>query len=132
MDSNYGNGFGFIWSIFYFAVGIFYIYCMWKVYVKADKPGWASIIPIYNILVLLEVVGRPWWWLLLMLVPVVNFVILIIVMLDLAKVFGKSSGFGVGLIFLSFIFIPILALGDARYVGPIAATSYTPPPPASM
>ena len=70
-----------------------------------------------------------WWWLLLMFVPVVNVVIGIIVLLDLAKVFGKSSGFGVGLIFLAFIFIPILAFGDAQYLGPIAgqAVGYQPP-----
>ena len=135
MNSNYNDGmgfFGFFAFLLYFAVGVFYVYCMWRIYVKAGKPGWASIIPIYNILVQLEILGRPWWWLLLLFVPGVNIVISIILLLDLAKVFGKSSGFGVGLIFLSFIFIPILALGDAKYLGPIAGTPYSPPPSASI
>jgi hypothetical protein len=90
----------------------------WMLYSKAGRPGWASIIPIYSAYVLLKIVNRPGWWLILFLIPLVNVVIYIIVMLDLAKVFGKGGGLGVGLMFLPFIFIPILAFGDARYDGP--------------
>ncbi|MBG0770099.1 MAG: signal peptidase I [Anaerolineaceae bacterium] len=93
----------------------------WKIFVKAGQPGWVVLIPIYNIIVLLEIVGRPTWWLLLMLIPGVNFVISIILTFDLAASFGKDTGFGFGLFFLSFIFMLILAFGDARYVGPVAA-----------
>jgi hypothetical protein len=125
MDSNnYGGlaaGMGVVAWLLYMVVIVFYIFCMWKVYVKAGKPGWAAIIPIYNVLVQLEIVGRPWWYLLLLFVPVVNFVIGIIVLFDLAKVFGKGTGFGFGLLFLSFIFIPILAFGDAKYQAPVVA-----------
>jgi uncharacterized membrane protein YoaK (UPF0700 family) len=103
------------------AIIAFAIVVQWKLFTKAGKPGWASIIPIYNIIVLLEIVGKPWWWLLLMLVPVVNVVLLIMVMIALAKVFGKDGGFAVGLIFLSIIFMAILAFGDAKYLGPQAA-----------
>lgn len=69
-----------------------------------------------------------------MLVPVADIVIGIMIYLDLAKVFGKGSGFAIGLIFLSFIFIPILALGEAKYLGPIAdqPTVYPPPSPSSQ
>jgi hypothetical protein len=124
MDSDYGAlgaGLGIIGWLLYMAVIVFYIFCMWKIYVKAGKPGWAAIIPIYNLLVQLEIVGRPWWYLLLMFVPVVNIVIGIMIIFDLAKVFGKSTGFGFGLLFLSFIFIPILAFGDAQYQAPVVA-----------
>jgi hypothetical protein len=93
---------------------------MWKVFVKAGKPGWAAIIPIYNAIVLLQIVGRPGWWFLLYLIPIVNIVISIMVMIELAKVFGKGTGFGIGLLLLSFIFIPILGFGDAEYQGPLA------------
>ncbi len=135
MDYNYdGGGLGFFGTILYLAVIAFFIYCLWRIFVKAGKPGWAAIVPIYNVLIELEIVGRPWWWLLLLMVPVVNVVIGIMVLLDLAKVFGKSSGFGIGLIFLPFIFIPILAFGDAKYLGPIAGqpTVYTPPASPQM
>lgn len=85
----------------------------WVIFTKAGKPGWAAIIPIYNLVVLLEIVGRPIWWILLMFLcfPVV----FIIVMLDLAKAFGKDTIFAVGLILLGFIFLPLLAFGDATY-----------------
>ncbi len=90
---------------------------MWKVYTKAGKPGWASLVPIYNIIVLLEIVGKPTWWLVLMLIPVVNVVILFLIYHQLSLSFGKGVGFTVGLIFLSFIFLPILAFGDSKYLG---------------
>ncbi len=124
MDYNNGldNGIGFVGWLFYMAIGVFMIVSMWKVYVKAGKPGWAVLIPFYNILVMLEIIGKPWWYLLLMFIPIVNIVIAVMVTLDTAKVFGKGSGFGVGLIFLPFIFYPILAFGDARYLG-VAAPS---------
>jgi len=128
MYSNYDEGLGVVGTLLYIAVIVFYIYCMWRIFAKAGKPGWASIVPIYNILVELEIVGRPWWWLLLMFVPVANIVVSVIVLLDLAKVFGKSTGFGIGLILLSFIFIPVLAFGDAKYLGPIAGQSQTTTP----
>lgn len=124
MDYNNGldNGVGFVGWLFYMAIAVFMIVSMWKVYVKAGKPGWAVLIPFYNILVMLEIIGKPWWYLLLMFIPIVNIVIAVMVTLDTAKVFGKGSGFGVGLIFLPFIFYPILAFGDARYLG-VAAPS---------
>ena len=125
-----GGGVGFLGTLLYIAVIIFLIYCLWRIYEKAGKPGWASIIPIYNYLVELEIIGRPWWWLLLMFVPIVNVVIGIIINLDLAKAFGRSSGFAVGLILLPFIFFPILALGDATYLGPVASQPASPLPPS--
>ena len=99
------------------AVAVFLIVCMWRVFSKAGQPGWAAIIPFYNIYVLCKVAGKPGWWLILFLIPVVNFVIAILVCLGLAKNFGKGPGFGIGLLLLSFIFLPILAFGSAEYCG---------------
>ena len=90
---------------------------MWKVFEKAGKPGWAAFVPIYNMIVLLEIVGKPLWWILLMFIPVVNLVIAIIVLLELAKAFGKGVEFAVGLLLLPFVFYPILGFGDAKYLG---------------
>ena len=91
------------------------IISLWIVYQKANKPGWAVIIPIYNVLVYLEIVKKPWWWLFLMMIPVVNIVIAILITHQLSLSFGKSAGFTIGLLFLPFIFYPILAFGDAKY-----------------
>ena len=104
--------------VVYLAIVVFMIASVWKVFTKAGKPGWACLIPIYNIIVMLEIVGRPIWWVILMLIPFVGFVIMIIVALDLAKSFGKGAGFGIGLIFLGIIFYPILGFGSAQYQGP--------------
>jgi uncharacterized membrane protein YhaH (DUF805 family) len=94
---------------------------LWKCFTKAGKPGWAAIIPIYNYIVVLEIVGRPIWWIILLLIPCVNFFVFIILAMDFAKSYGKSEAFGIGLFLLSPIFVPILGFGDARYVGPAAA-----------
>ena len=99
------------------ALVLFFIVAAWKVFEKAGQPGWACIIPIYNAYVILKIVGKPGWWLLLYIIPVVDIVIHIIVMIDFARSFGKGTGFGVGLAFLSVIFMPILAFSDAKYIG---------------
>lgn len=127
MDSGSGGGAGLaIFYLIYFAVAVFEVAAMWKVFSKAGQPGWASIIPLYNLYVLLKITGHSGWWILLMFVPLVNFIISIIVFIDLARAFGKGTGFGIGLIFLSPIFIPILGFGDARYVGPSSGAMVRP------
>ncbi|MCC6343955.1 MAG: signal peptidase I [Bryobacterales bacterium] len=107
--------------LFLLAVIAVMIASVWKVFTKAGKPGWVAIVPIYNAVVLLEVAGRPLWWVVLLFIPVVSLVIWIIVAIDLAKSFGKSTGFALGLVFLGFIFFPILGFGPARYLGPAGA-----------
>jgi len=94
---------------------------VWKVFVKAGQPGWAAIIPIYNLYVLTQIVGKPAWWLLLFLLPIVNIVVAIIVYIELAKAFGKGAGFAIGLLLLGFVFFPILGFGDAQYQKPAQA-----------
>jgi len=112
------EGFGApVWLGFLFLVA-FYLYVNWRIYEKAGKPGWASLIPIYKTLVMLEIVGKPWWWILLFLIPGVNIVFAIWMYNLLSLSFGKGVGFTLGLIFLGFIFFPILAFGLAEYKGP--------------
>jgi len=106
-----------IFWIIWCAVMVFFIATFWKVFEKAGKPGWASIIPIYNSIVILQIAGRPVWWFLLFLIPIVNIVVGIIVYIDISKAFGHGVGFGWGLALLGFIFFPILAWGDSRYQG---------------
>lgn len=91
---------------------------MWRLFKKAGQPGWACIVPIYNYIVLLRVVGKPWWWFFLLCIPIVNIVIIIIIYHHLSLSFGKGGGFTAGLVLLGIIFFPILAFGDSKYVGP--------------
>ena len=108
---------GLVWL----AVLVLMIAALWKIFVKAGEPGWAAIIPIYNLVVLLKIVGRPVWWIVLFLIPFVNLIMAFIVAFDLAKVFGKGAGFAIGMIFLAPIFYPVLAWSDAKYQGAPAA-----------
>ena len=93
---------------------------MWKVFTKAGQPGWACLIPIYNVYIWCKIVGRPGWWVILAFIPFVNIIIGIILCIDLAKSFGNGVGFGLGLAFLGIIFFPILGFGSSQYQGPLA------------
>lgn len=97
------------------------IIAMWKIFTKAGKPGWASIVPIYNVIVMFQIIGLNPWLLLLYLIPVVNFVVAIVFSImqasRLSKAFGKGTGFAFGLFFLNPIFLLILGFGDSKYIG---------------
>lgn len=110
-----GDGGGVIGGLIALIILVVIIAGIWKVFTKAGKPGWLAIIPIVNLIVLLDIAGRPVWWILLLLVPVVNLVVAIVVSIDVANKFGKGTGFGLGLAFLGFIFYPMLGFSDARY-----------------
>lgn len=109
-----------IFWVVYLAVIIIILAGMWKTFSKAGEPGWAVIIPIFNTYIMLKIAGRPWWWLLLLLIPIVSLVVWVVVSVDIAKAFGKGTGFGIGLCLLPFIFFPILGFGDAQYGGPVS------------
>lgn len=104
-----------LFFILYIGLIVLMLVSHWKIYTKAGKPGWACIVPIYSIIVLLEIVKKPMIWILYLLIPIVNIIFFIKLSIELAKVFGKDTGFAVGMIFLPFIFIPMLAFGDATY-----------------
>jgi hypothetical protein len=116
--------------IVYLALVVLYVAGMWKTFLKAGQPGWAAIVPFYNLWIMIKIAGRPGWWFLLFLIPFVNIVAVFVVAIDVAKNFGKSTGFGVGLALLGFIFYPILGFGDARYQGAVAGMPPAPPMPA--
>jgi len=111
-----------IWQLVFFVPFLIFtivmIVAVWKIYQKAGYHGWESIIPIYSTIILLKIIGKPWWWLLMMLIPGINIIFAIWATNMLSKSFGKSEGFTAGLIFLPFIFYPVLGFGDAKYLGP--------------
>lgn len=104
------------------AIAVLMIISMWKVFSKAGQPGWAAIVPIYNVIVMLQIAGKPVWWIVLFFVPIANIIVAILALAGLAKAFGKGAGTVIGLIFLPIIFWPILGFGSAQYgVGEVAA-----------
>lgn len=114
-----------IFIVIWLAIVVLMIASLWKVFTKAGKPGWAAIVPIYNIIVLIEIAQKPMWWLAIILlgpiIPIAGgiaaLVFMILLCIAIAEKFGQSQGFGVGLALLGFIFYPILAFGDAVYEG---------------
>ncbi len=99
------------------ALGVLMIVAMWKVFTKAGKPGWWAIIPLVNTFVLIKIAGKPGWWMPLILIPIVNIVIFVLVYSSLSGAFGRGAGFTVGIIFLPWIFVPILGFGSSSYRG---------------
>lgn len=135
---------GTAFSLIFLVVALLLIIAQWKIYSKAGQPGWACIIPIYNLVVYMRIIGRPASWLMIylgclaiyiigfgmlfngssmggLLTSIGGLVLLVISIIDtnrLSKSFGKGAGFTAGLIILPFIFMPILGFGDAQYIGP--------------
>lgn len=115
-----GDGIGIVGLIIYVAFFAAALAGLWKTFEKAGKPGWAAIVPIYNMVVLLEIAGKPVWWVILLFIPFVNFIMIFIIMIAFAKSFGKGAGFGIACVFIGFILIPVLGFGNAKYIGPQA------------
>lgn len=118
-----------MWILLVFLVIVLYIALFlgmwalmwWRVFGKAGRPGWASIVPIYNQIVLLEICDKPGWWIALCLIPCFGsfFAIFmhIVIGIEVAKKFGQGGGFAVGLILLPIVFFPILGFGSYEYEG---------------
>jgi hypothetical protein len=104
---------GFAFGLIFAVIGVI---SSWKIFVKAGRPGWACLIPFYNVYTQFDIVYGNGWKFLLLLIPFYNIYVMIKFYIDLAHAFGQSTAFGVGLILLSLIFMCILAFGDAQYV----------------
>ena len=114
-SSLFSSLFGLLFSI---ALSVFLIVSIWMIFVKADEPGWKSIIPVYNTYTLFKIAWGNGWMFLLLLVPIVNIIVGLMTVYKLSLSFGKGIGFTLGLIFLPMIFFPILAFGSSEYYGP--------------
>jgi hypothetical protein len=117
-DMGVGMGVYIVGGMIYLWLIVFMTCAMIAIFIKADKPWWAAIVPIYNIVILMEIVGKPLWWIILFFIPLANFVALILVTNSLSKSFGKDVGYTVGLVLLGIVFYPMLAFGSSQYRGP--------------
>ena len=107
-----------VWIFFWLAIAVVTVIAMWKVFEKAGHPGWAAIIPIYNIYIMVQIAGRETWWMLLFFIPFANIVASVLISIDIAKKFGKSEVFGIVALWLfSVVGYCILGFGDAQYQG---------------
>lgn len=114
-------------------VAIIGIIALWKIFVKAGRPGWAAVVPVYNSWVLFELVGYPGWWSLLSFVPFISFfpaVMTFVAYYKIAKLFGKSDGFAICNVLFPYVTLPILAFGSSTFQGTPVASAGTMPQPA--
>ena len=109
--------FGPVESIIALAVVVLALAGQWRVFAKAEHPGWAAIVPIYNLYVWIKIAGHSGWWLLLYLLPLIGTVAHLIISIDAAKAFGENAIFGFGMWLVPVVFVPILGFGPATYVG---------------
>lgn len=107
----------------FLVIGIVCLIGMWKVLEKAGQPGWAVLIPIYNLIVILRVAGLPWYWVFapfVAIIPILGWIAylawVVWVHHRISTRFGQGVGFTIGLTFLSPIFWLILGFGSAKYV----------------
>ena len=119
-------------ELVFWGIVIFEIGAWWQLFKKAGEPGWAAIVPFYNIYVMLKVADKPGWWLpVILFVPFLSIVLWILMLVAIAQNFGKGAGYALGLIFLPFIFVPVLAFGKASYLtitgAPISQDNEIPP-----
>lgn len=112
-----GGGGGIVVLVVYLAIMIVLVVANWKIFEKAGQPGWACLVPFYNIYIFLVIAGKPAWWILLFCVPLVNIIFGVMACIAFAQKFGKDALFGVGIALLGIVFLPILAWGDAEYIG---------------
>lgn len=108
-----------------FAVILLTFISLWKIFEKAGKPGWASIVPVYNIVILVEMAGKPIWWVILMFIPIVNIAVSIVLWHSVSQSFGRDAWYTVGLFLFPYFFLPMLAFGDAVYTAPAGAVTST-------
>jgi hypothetical protein len=106
-------GAGIVGTIIYGAICVVMIIALWKLLAKAGQPGWSQFIPIYNVIAMLNVAGKPWWWIFILWLIIPG----IIATHCISKNFGRGVGTTLGLLFLGPIFLLILGFGGAEYVG---------------
>ena len=119
-------GVGLMFVAIWLLVGLLVLVGIWKTFAKAGQPGWASIIPIYNMIVMLEIAGKPIWWFVLLLIPGLNLIAAILIYVSLAERFGKGAGFAIGLLVLPMVFFPMLGFGNAAYQGNASSENAVP------
>ena len=107
----------------FIAIAVVVVVGMWKTFEKAGQPGWAAIIPIYNLVVMFRLGGQSGWFALAILLNLIPFIgglawlgIIIWNHVNISKRFGQGVGFAIGLVLLAPIFWLILGFGSSKYV----------------
>lgn len=88
---------------------------MWMTFRKAGQPGWWAVLPVFNAIGIIRAAGEPARFIWFLLIPLVNVALYFMLLLRIARYFGKSGWFGFGLFLLPFVFFPLIGFGDSEY-----------------
>ena len=90
------------WFIFILIIQVIHGLGTWKLYVKAGRQAWEAFVPVYNAVVLMKIINRPWWWTILLFIPIVNLIMIPVVWVETIRSFGKNSTLDTFLVILTF------------------------------
>ncbi|WP_028375124.1 signal peptidase I [Leeuwenhoekiella sp. MAR_2009_132] len=103
------------WFIFFLAVQVIHFLGTWKLYKKAGRQPWEAIVPVYNAVILMKIIGRPWWWSILLFIPIVNLIMFPVIWVETARSFGKNTTTDTALVIVTLGFY----LYYLNYVAPV-------------
>jgi len=106
------------WFILILIIQVIHGLGTWKLYIKAGRQAWEAFIPLYNAVILMKILNRPWWWVILLFLPIVNLIMFPVVWVETARSFGKNSTFDTALaiITLGFYNYYLNYLDDVKYI----------------
>ncbi|MGY8886389.1 MAG: signal peptidase I [Flavobacteriales bacterium] len=79
------------WLLFALIVQVIHFLGTWKLYVKAGRKAWEAAVPIYNAVVLMKIINRPWYWVILLFIPIVNLIMFPVVWIETLRSFGRNK-----------------------------------------
>ena len=79
------------WFIFFLIIQVIHFLGTWKLYVKAGRKAWEAIVPVYNAVILMKIINRPWWWVILLFIPVINVIMLPVIWVETIRSFGNNT-----------------------------------------
>ena len=92
------------WFLFFLAVQLIHFAGTWKLYQKAGKQPWQALIPVYNAIVLMDIIRRPKWWVILLFIPIINLMMFPVIWVETLRSFGRNSAKDTALGLVSFGF----------------------------
>jgi signal peptidase I len=79
------------WLLFILVIQVIHFFGTWKLYVKAGRKAWEAAIPIYNAIVLMQIINRPKWWVILLFIPIINLLMFPVLWVETIRSFGRNS-----------------------------------------
>ncbi len=106
------------WMLFILLIQVIHFLGTWKLYVKAGRKAWEAAIPVYNAIVLMQIINRPKWWVILLFIPIINLLLFPVIWVETIRSFGKNSTLDTWLVILTlgFYIYYVNYMLDVKYI----------------